>query len=162
MFLPSPNFNALFLLKHMMSHFAAQGITLRQVLDCGLYASKYNEFIDMGLLSECAEKVGMLGYLDVIVFICTHYLGFDKGLFAHEFSTDSEALHRAVADILEPEFNEEHPSNIFSEIWYKLRRWRSNMWKHRLVYKTENLAGTFLTQTWSHLLKPSSIAFGMK
>ena len=152
----------LYLIRHSAENFTASQATLRQVLDCGLYAHKYKDFIDMGLLLESAEKVGMLGYLDVIIFICTHYLGLDEELFAHESHTDSETLHRAMADILEPEFNEEHPSNIFSEIWYKLRRWRSNIWKHHMVYDTESLAGTFLTQTWSHLLKPSSIAFGMK
>jgi len=151
----------LYLIRHSAENFTASQATLRQVLDCGLYARKYKDFIDTGLLMESAEKAGMIGYTDTVTFICTEYLGLDENLFP-PINTDREVLCRATADIIEPEFNEVHPSNIFSEICYKLRRWRSNMWKHRMVYETESLVGSFLTQTWSHLLKPSSIIYGMK
>lgn len=151
----------LYLIRHSAENFTASQATLRQVLDCGLYARKYKDFIDTGLLMESAEKAGMIGYTDTVTFICTEYLGLDENLFP-PINTDREVLCRAMADIIEPEFNEEHPSNIFSEIWYKLRRWRSNIWKHHMVYDTESLVGSFLTQTWSHILKPSSIIYGMK
>lgn len=38
-YLPSPNLHALFLIKHIMMHFAAEGIPLRQVLDWGFYVN---------------------------------------------------------------------------------------------------------------------------
>jgi hypothetical protein len=36
-YLPSPNLHALFLLKHLMMHFASEGIMLRQVVDWGFF-----------------------------------------------------------------------------------------------------------------------------
>ena len=88
------------------------------------------------------------------------YLGFSASLFP-ECELDLELLNRSLHDILCPEFNDEHPANIMAELIYKMRRWRSNMWKHRIVYANENLMTTFLTQAWSHVLKPSSIVYGM-
>lgn len=44
--LPSPTFNALFLLRHTGEHFAANEITLRHVLDVGLFFKRYHSLID--------------------------------------------------------------------------------------------------------------------
>ena len=40
-YLPSPNLHALFLLKHLMMHFASEGIMLRQVVDWGFFVEKH-------------------------------------------------------------------------------------------------------------------------
>ena len=45
-YLPSPNLHALFLLRHMMSHFAASEINIRQVLDWAFFVKKYTKEID--------------------------------------------------------------------------------------------------------------------
>jgi len=45
-YLPSPNLHALFLVKHMSSHFAASEISLRQVLDWAFFVEKHNDDID--------------------------------------------------------------------------------------------------------------------
>ena len=151
----------LYLLRHSAENFTASQATLRQVIDCGLYASKHRSKIDWQWLTDIMERTGMRAYFDVVSAICVENLGFDISLFP-EYCIAPDMLQRSLNDIITPEFSDEHPANIFSEMCYKLRRWRSNTWKHRIVYANETLAGTFLTQLWSHLLKPSSIAFGMK
>lgn len=40
--IPSPTFNALFLLRHTGEHFATNEITLRQVLDVGTFFQRYH------------------------------------------------------------------------------------------------------------------------
>lgn len=44
--IPSPTFNALFLLRHTGEHFASNEITLRQVLDVGTFFQRYHSKID--------------------------------------------------------------------------------------------------------------------
>ena len=156
----SPSATLLYLLRHSAENFTASQGRIRQVIDCGLYARKYNADIDWQWLCDTATLVGMKQYVDIVFAICVRYMGFSASLFP-ECEVDSELLNRSLNDILCPEFNDEHPANIMAELIYKMRRWRSNMWKHRIVYANENLMTTFLTQAWSHVLKPSSIVYGM-
>ena len=51
-YLPSPNLHALFLLKHMISHFAAAEITLRQVLDWGFFMKAHSKEVDWVWMNE--------------------------------------------------------------------------------------------------------------
>jgi len=160
-YLPSPNFNALYLLRHMAENFTASVSTLRQLTDWALYIKRHHDDIDWKWYVQTTEKVGMKQYLDIISAISVEHLGFDKCFF-HEYHVDNSLVERCYNDIISPEFSEEHPSTLIAEVFFKLRRWKSNIWKHRIVYANESLVGTFLTQLWSHLLKPSSIKFGMK
>lgn len=45
-YLPSPNLHALFLIRHMVSHFAAAEISLRQVLDWAFFVEKNGKDVD--------------------------------------------------------------------------------------------------------------------
>lgn len=45
-YIPSPNLHALFLLRHMVSHFASVSITLRQVLDWAFFMRKHGRAVD--------------------------------------------------------------------------------------------------------------------
>ena len=42
-YLPSYNLHALFLIKHMVSHFASEFITLRHILDWAFFAKRYSD-----------------------------------------------------------------------------------------------------------------------
>lgn len=159
-FVPTPNFNVIYLLRHMAENFATAGTNLRQLLDWSLFVKHYHNEIDWQMCLNAIDKVGMRSFLDIVIAISVDYLGFDKSLFP-EYKADKKLVERCLNDMLVPEFADEHPSNIFAEILYKLRRWKSNIWKHGIVYK-ENIVMSFMTQTWSHLMKPSSIAYGMK
>jgi hypothetical protein len=61
------------------------------------------------------------------------------------------------ASILSPEFSEPKPhSGTLRIVAYKFRRWWANRWKHRIVYR-EGLIKSFITQVYSHIIKPKSI-----
>lgn len=45
-YVPSPNLHALFLLRHACSHFVAEGITLRNVLDWAFFMEKHSKEVD--------------------------------------------------------------------------------------------------------------------
>ncbi|MBR4660438.1 MAG: hypothetical protein IKO77_03320, partial [Bacteroidales bacterium] len=64
---------------------------------------------------------------------------------------------RVLQDIEVPEFDEPAPEGLLPVIRFKFRRWKANEWKQSLVFH-ENRFQLLLTQTWSHIIKPSSIA----
>ena len=80
--LPSPNLHALFLLKHMMAHFAAQGINLRQLLDWFFFVKIYKAEVDWIWLESILKQYGMLEMYNILNAICVDQFGFDSQQFS--------------------------------------------------------------------------------
>ena len=150
-YLPSPNLHALFLIRHMVSHFAAAEITLRQVLDWAFFVQANT--IDWQWLLQTLDRVGMKQYLAVVNAICTRHLGFSPELFP-KLPVDEALVERSLNDILHPEIEREHKYNHVREIIFRFQRWWKNGWKNQMVYK-ESRWQLLFTQMWSHILKPS-------
>ena len=162
-FLPSPDFNALFLLRHTAAHFAAAKTNLRQILDWGTFVQKYHDRVDWNGLEAFVDSVGMLPFYQILNGICVDYLGFEAGDFPGGLSPagfGSTGRHpdeaRVMEDVLCPEFTAPCPSFLLSQWLWRYRRWRAGSWKHRLVYP-ESLLRTFLVQLKSHLMKPAEM-----
>ena len=156
--LPSPNLHALFLMKHLISHFAADKITLRQVLDWGFFVKKQGENIDWSWLQSELKRFGMLKWFDTVNAICIEDLGFDKDCWSKvgNYGVDASIKQRVLNDILTPEFSEKTPKHVWKRIPFKYRRWKANEWKHELCYK-ESMCSAFWSGVKNHILKPSSI-----
>lgn len=154
-YLPSPNLHALFLLRHMVSHFASTRISLRQILDWGFFVEKQNSKIDWHWLLNLLSKYHMLEFFNCINAICIEDLGFNKGLFPTAAVTP-DLKDRVLNDIFNPKFVGEEPSEFFSRLWYKYRRWKGNWWKQDICYDESRWTG-FWRGIWYHLLKPSSL-----
>lgn len=154
-FLPSPNLNALFLLKHMMAHFAAEGITLRQVLDWGFFVKVHKDEVDWAMVETILDCFGMKKMYDIFNAICLDELGFDLNLF-RKIQYSPMLKDSVLNDILAREFLGQLPKNVFRRVPYKYRRWKANAWKHELCYN-ESMSSSFWSGVWNHILKPSSI-----
>ena len=76
-YLPSADLHALFLMKHMVSHFAAAEISLRQVLDWVFFVEKHGKEIDWEWLEGLLEKYHIKDFYNCINAICVEALGFD-------------------------------------------------------------------------------------
>ena len=154
-YLPSPDLHVLFLLKHMMLHFASGEISLRQVLDWGFFVKAHGEEVDWPKVAGVLEEFGMTEMCGIFNAICEEELGFE---FNDNVNLDvDEALkERVLNEILSPEFVGETPSALIPRIVFKYRRWKTNGWKHRLCYR-ESMWSAFWSGVWNHLLKPSSI-----
>ena len=151
-YMPSPNLHALFLLKHMMMHFASEGIVLRHILDWGFFVERHGAEVDW---NNVLDQFGMRQMFIIINAICMGNLGFDSGLFPN-VQFDSSLKDRVLNEILEPEFSNTTPKGLLRRVMFKIRRWRGNAWKHKLCYK-ESMWSAFWSGVWNHLLKPSSI-----
>lgn len=155
-YLPSPDFNALFLLRHAAAHFAAAEIGLRHVLDWTLFLHHYSDRVNWTALEQFACQMNMHRFLHVLNAIAVDALGLDARKLP-DFERDEALERRVLQEILQAEFAEQLPKRGAVKILsFKFRRWWANRWKHRMVYK-EGLFTTFWVQVWSHLLKPKSI-----
>lgn len=159
-YLPSPDLHALFMLKHMMLHFASGELLLRQLLDWGFFVKAHGDKVDWPYVTGVLEKFGMTEMSRVFNAICVEDLGFTLGglkAYGLQFAGVDKALkERVLNEILSPEFTSETPSALLPRIAFKYRRWKANGWKHRLCYR-ESMWGAFWSGVWSHLLKPSSL-----
>jgi hypothetical protein len=155
-YLPSVNLHALFLLRHSMCHFAAESITLRQLLDWAFFVKKHSSEIDWKWLEGVIEQYGMKRLYDVYNAICVGDLGFDVNLFPR-VQFDPSLKDRVLQEILFPKYPINNlPGNVFKRISFKIRRWKDSAWKNRLCYK-ESLWSSFWSGVWMHFLKPSQI-----
>ena len=154
-YLPSPNLHALFLLKHLMMHFASEGIMLRQVVDWGFFVEKYSKDVDWDYVQDVLDQFGMHQVFNIINAICVGDLGFDARIFP-EVQFDPNLKDRVLKDILAPEYSNHTPIGFIKRVIFKIRRWMANNWKHQLCYK-DSLWSAFWSGVWNHLLKPSSI-----
>lgn len=152
--LPSPTFNALFLLRHTGEHFASNEITLRHVLDVGTFFHRYHSKIDWALVFKVYKEERMLRFFNAIATICVEYLGIDATCFApddkqYSYQSDITLADRILSDIFEKKdvlpMSTVGIDTIAKKLKYaidKSHRWWRNRWKYQLVYN-ENLAESF-------------------
>ncbi len=155
MYLPSPDLHALFLLKHMMMHFAAESISLRQLVDWGFFVEKHGKDVNWEWLEVILDRFGMKQMFNVFNAVCVGDLGFDVKLFP-QVQYDPKVKDRVLNEILFPEFSAQLPKGLLKRVIYKFRRWYKSDWKHKLCYK-ESMWESFWSGVWMHLLKPGQI-----
>ena len=152
--MPSPNLHALFLIRHMVSHFAAAEITLRQVLDWAFYVEKYTKEVDWKWLDQMLVKYHMKEFVSCINAICVEELGFLVDIFPAAQIVPA-LKERVLEDILDPKYTAAEPEGFFPRVIYKYKRWQGNAWKQKMCYG-ESRWVMFWTGIWAKILKPAS------
>ena len=152
---PSPDLHALFLIKHLLLHFASEEVTIRQLLDWAFFVEKHNKEVKWDWLMEVLKDNGMAQAFNIFNAICVEELGFEPGIFP-QIKYNPFLKERVLKEIFHPEFNEKKPHSTTLRAIFRFRRWRANGWKHQLCYN-ESLWSAFWSGVWNHILKPSSI-----
>lgn len=161
-YFPSPDLNALFVLRHCACHFAAEAMNLRQLLDWALFVDKHHSEVDWKLFWSESEKMGMVLFVLCVNAIAVEQLGFDAEIFntpkkyAGFVEGNRVLVNRVLEDILQPKSYDAKGKNVISYIWIRLKCWWHNRWKHKIVYN-DSLFSTFFVQLKSHIMKPASI-----
>ena len=154
--LPSPMFNALFLMRHMAMHYAAERVSLRHLCDWALFVKAEHQNIDWERVNAIYEQFNMKRFADAITGICIDNLGLSAE-YIPNVQRDTKLESRILNDIVFAEFDERKPEKGFVRIvWWKMRRYFANRWKHKLIYK-ESWVWTFIQSSWAHLIKPKTI-----
>lgn len=156
-YLPSANFNALYLLRHMLMHFVGTKMNIRQLIDWGFFWEKQGNDVDVKWLSELLEKHHMSAFFNIINGICVEELGFQSTIFPSVHYIP-EMKDRVLKEISQPEFDwlKAHDKNVFKRITFKYKRWKGGAWKRELCCG-EGSFESFIWSVRSHLLKPASI-----
>ncbi len=141
-YLPSPNLHALFLVKHMASHFTGANISLRQVLDWAFFIKKHSFEIDWEWFDKMLEKFHLKDFISCINAICIENLGFDAGIYKR-VRFNPLLNDRILSDILYPEFEAASPKYIVPRLIYKYHRWQGNAWKQELCFSESRLENFF-------------------
>lgn len=154
--LPPPDFNALFLMRHMAVHFAAVEIGLRHIADWAVFLEADGEKVNWPEIRTIYKAQHMDRFADAVTALCVERLGVEA-CKAYDYAKDEVLQNELLNETLHPLFPEKHPDHgIAASAAFKIRRWWANRWKHRLVYK-DSLAGSFLWLCWAHLIRPQSI-----
>lgn len=154
-YVPSPNLHALFLLRHAASHFAAEGISIRNVLDWAFFMEKHSKEIDWKWFIAIVDEYHMRDFFNCINAICVEDLGFNASIFPSVLFFP-ELKEKVLNDIINPEFQHEPPKEMFARLSFKYRRWKANDWKRKLCYDESGLSN-LISGVWAHLLKPKTI-----
>lgn len=154
-FLPPPTFSALFYLRHMAAHFAADRITLRHLLDWTFFCRSYSHDVDWQYVVSVARQYGFLPFAACLEELCRLY-------FQHQtcmgLPSDKALAERAMHEILVGEFSLPEPSarHFFKRISFKWRRRIANRWKRKLCTNTPWAIDIFY-DLFAKILKPHTI-----
>jgi len=152
--LPPADFNALFLLRHAGAHFAAESINLKHILDWATFIAGHSVEVNWPEILPLIHRMGSWKFFCALNGLCIDILGFPEDRFP-EYDVMEELQRRMLEDVFSPWSGRK---NAKTEGWlFRLFRWKSNLWKHRMVYEGENIFLMFIRQGWSHLMKPKTI-----
>ena len=154
-YLPSPNLHALFLIKHLASHFSGANITLRQVLDLAFFIEKNIKSINLEWLNEMLERYHLKEFSSIINAVCVEDLGFSPNIFSN-IQFNPQLKEKVLGDILNPKYGSEEPEYLFPRLIYKYRRWQANEWKQKICF-CESRRKYFWGGVWAKLIKPTSL-----
>lgn len=153
--IPSPNLNAMFLLRHSMMDFVASSMSMRQILDWAFFIEKHTNDIDWEWLIGVLDDCHMREFFNLINAICVDNLGFNSQIFPSvQFVPNLK--ERVLDDILQPKFEKEEPNASILRIFYKYKRWQGNAWKQRLCFRESRLEN-FISGILAHIQQPSEI-----
>lgn len=150
-YIPSPNFNALFLILHSGSHFAAEKISIRHLIDWSLFIERFGDEVDWTKLYALADEFKFRPYLDCLNAMCCDYIGLERKPFL-TVSQDKKTVAKAWADTLECG-KESIPQNFIKGWIYRFNRRFANVWKQRMVYR-DGVVSSFLLSAAIHIIKP--------
>lgn len=154
-YVPSATFDALYLLRHTSSHFAASHATVKNICDWAMFVRTKGNDVDWGFVGHSVRQSGMEPFVAAMQQIAVERLG---AAAAIPVANISKALQQRVEnEMTYGEFGQpSHPQSGWRRAWWKWRRYCANRWKRRLVYRDAEII-MLLRGIVSHLKHPGKI-----
>ncbi|MBP3763041.1 MAG: nucleotidyltransferase family protein [Bacteroidales bacterium] len=152
---PSITFEVLFLLRHMAGHFASSRITLRDLCDWHVLAAQPG--IDWEKVQKAVCTSGMELFVGAVSRIVSTRFG---SRIPVAFDCSDSLVRRVEADTIYGNITE-HPSEDWSRLWWKVKRYRANRWKHPMTYRNDPSLRLLASSLSAHAMKPHSILHKM-
>lgn len=125
-YLPSPTFNALFLMWHMATHFCNSRITLRQLCDWKQFLSAEYENVDWLLVKKVIQERGLEQFANIVNVIINRYLGYS--LDCVDSIEESEMAERVIDDIFS--------TDKYCSFLSRIKRFPSFGWKIKMIHNS--------------------------
>ncbi|MBP1671881.1 MAG: hypothetical protein H6Q22_1453 [Bacteroidetes bacterium] len=113
--IPTPDFTAIFLSRHDITHFLASGLVLRHFCDLALFFEKNRARINFINFENVIKEEGLCNFICSFLAIGQTYLGMPKGSFP-EFSIDQQQVATLANRVLEDTFYNKYRSIDKKEI----------------------------------------------
>lgn len=140
---PSSDFNAVFLMWHLSTHFCGEAVSLRQLYDWLMFLRVHHSEIEWTKVEKAWDDAGMKPFAEGINGLLIKYLGADKAWFP-EFTMDEVLSDSILNDILHG------PRRDASGISNVLHYFKSN-WKYKICTGHSWVRPT-LSSAWMHLV----------
>ena len=150
--MPSAMFNALFMMHHSLTHFLAEGIRLRHILDWALFLRSEQENLDWERFYTLCEEYDMRAFVDCMTAMAVEVYGIrlaNKRIVATSPYTErvlDAVMHEDIA--------------VFSQsagAWRKrvmlVRNLFASRWKYR-AFASKGIFLQFITLVWGYLTHP--------
>ena len=141
-YLPSANFNAVFLLWHLGTHFCSGEINLKQLCDLLMFLKCHHSEIDWPKVQRIWKQYGMENFANAIGSVLVKYLAMPEKLIPGMVYYDAIAL-RIMDDILT---GIKGPRKGF----LRILKYPRNAWKYRLV-SGRSWIYPMLESIWMHI-----------
>ena len=160
---PNENFNALFLVKHMAGHFAAEQIVIRHLLDWMLFLENYSTKVDWEQIYAYYKEYNLDKFINAINGILIDLFNMNPSL-AYNFKKDENLQNRVWQEILEPKIGKmkdikEMKKGVLGKVFWPLNvigfktiRFFSNKWKHDICYR-ESILESFIWGVRAKIIK---------
>lgn len=153
---PSPTFNALYMLRHTASHFAASHAPLKNLCDWAMFVRKHRTEVDWDEVGRQMRRFGMERFVAAIQRIVSEKLHIEP-VAQLDADITPALVKRVCDDMTYGEFAQpSHPKSGLSRTRWKWRRYRANRWKRQLVYRDPEIA-ILLRGFASHLHHPRNL-----
>lgn len=141
-YLPSADFNAVFLLWHLGSHLCYEGINLKQLCDLLMFLRRHHSEIDWPLVQRIWKQYGMMNLANAIGSVLVKYIAMPEELIPGMVYNDAMAV-RIMDDVLA---GVKGPRKGLSRVL----KYPRNAWKYRLV-SGRNWFSCLLDSLWMHI-----------
>lgn len=146
---PSPEFQAIFYLKHSLGDFIAQDMSLKAIYDWAVFLKNEQAAIDWDMMTDLLEQCRLRRFFDLITEACITYLGLEIGRNAFTVRSDRGIVDDMLVDILKKPTMNSGQLGILQKIPHILKRFR-----RQIYYRGINTERPF-TLIWNTIVYSS-------
>lgn len=147
-YMMTPTMNAVFLMRHMSTHFVSEAIPLRMLNDWILFLKHHAKDVDWKYVSQLYEKSGMTEFVGIIMELISRrfQINFPDVPIVPVANEHTEKVWESI--VYPPDTN---PYKRYSirYIIFETNIFLGNRWRHQIVYPGESYFLLSLHYAWS-------------
>ena len=156
--LPVPDFNALFIMTHILLHFPSS-IVIRHLCDWAVFLEANKENIDFVNYKNTLSEAGLLKAADAFTSLTVRFLGLNPES-APLFNCDPALEDKILLNILNPLILQKQNPSLWDIVAFKYRMLKYRRWKYELI--NPDRYGVFILNSILFYLRHPGLIFVFK